>query len=607
MLYLTNEISKRALSKDDRTIELSFSSEQPYERYFGTEVLDHKPGSIRMDRLKTGAPVLLNHDANNQIGVVEKAWITGGKGRAQIKLSRSQLAEEIRQYIIDGIRKSVSVGYIVHNSKQMESDGSIIHRATDWEPLEISIVSIPADTTVGVGRSATFNSKSTKGKHMTTEALEKKTTTETITPEAIAERERVNEIMVLGRKYDLNEKADECVQNGSSAEAFRKFILNKVSERSMANALGFWDGGDFPNIQRRVGENFSICRAVDSLLSKGRLEGYEAEYNQERERTHKKRGAGMGFHVPSDLTVQKRAMSTATAGAGGNLVQDTVRGDLMIDALRDQLVIRELGATFLRGLDSNVAIPKKNATSTAQWLGETEEVTKSDQTIGQISLSPKRIAAETEFSRTLMATSSPDVESMVRQDLVDSLQVAIDSAIINGTGSSNQPTGILNIGSLAVVPLGANGADPTFAKIVELAGQVADANAARGQLGYLVNTKTRSKLMTVQKFAGTDGDAVFMDSPGDLPGFGRMAGYRAAVSNITPSNLTKGTGTNLSAIIFGNWADVLIGEFGGMYIQVDPYTAHSRSLIQLYVEMLMDLNVRNEESFAAIVDAVTTI
>jgi HK97 family phage major capsid protein len=113
--------------------------------------------------------------------------------------------------------------------------------------------------------------------------------------------------------------------------------------------------------------------------------------------------------------------------------------------------------------------------------------------------------------------------------------------------------------------------------------------------------------MTTQKFSGTNGDSVWTDAQNDLPGFGRLGGYRSAVSNIVPNNLTKGSGTNLSSIIFGNWSDIVVGNWGGMYVQVDPYSAHSRSLVQIYVEMLMDINIRNEESFAAIIDAVTTI
>lgn len=150
---LSFEIRADRIDDERRTVELTFSSEEPYERWWGTEVLDHSAGSIRLDRLNAGGALLMDHNTRDQIGVVERAWIEGRKGRAIVRFGRSSRAEEIFQDVKDGIRKLVSVGYRIHDLVlERETDGQGTYRATDWEPYEISLVAVPADPTVGVGR-----------------------------------------------------------------------------------------------------------------------------------------------------------------------------------------------------------------------------------------------------------------------------------------------------------------------------------------------------------------------------------------------------------------------------------------------------------------------
>jgi len=158
-------MSREAIDPDTRSVELSFSSEEPYKRWFGEEVLGHDPSEVRMERMESGAhPLLLQHDTNQQIGVIEKAWLDGEdkKGRAIVRFApkSNRLAEEVYQDVVAGIRSLVSVGYRVHEFKEkipIGEDGEpdpdkTKYRAVDWEPFEVSIVSIPADTSVGVGK-----------------------------------------------------------------------------------------------------------------------------------------------------------------------------------------------------------------------------------------------------------------------------------------------------------------------------------------------------------------------------------------------------------------------------------------------------------------------
>jgi len=152
----TREMRIEQRANDDGSIELAFSSEAPVDRWWGREVLDHSPGAMRMSRLSDGAPLLLQHDPDRQIGVIECARIDQDRiGRAVVRFSSGALGREIAQDVADGIRTKVSVGYIVHDMQRDERGGddeTETYRVTDFEPMEISIVSIPADSSVGVGR-----------------------------------------------------------------------------------------------------------------------------------------------------------------------------------------------------------------------------------------------------------------------------------------------------------------------------------------------------------------------------------------------------------------------------------------------------------------------
>jgi len=146
------EFDRADLDEEKRTVRLSFSSENPVERWFGDEVLSHNEQNIRLGRLNDGAPLLWNHNLDDQVGRVESASIENRRGKAVVRFSKSQRAEQLYQDVLDGIVTNVSVGYRIHEMEQVEQ-GHEVYIATDWEPHEISMVSSGADASVGVGRS----------------------------------------------------------------------------------------------------------------------------------------------------------------------------------------------------------------------------------------------------------------------------------------------------------------------------------------------------------------------------------------------------------------------------------------------------------------------
>jgi HK97 family phage major capsid protein len=252
---------------------------------------------------------------------------------------------------------------------------------------------------------------------------------------------------------------------------------------------------------------------------------------------------------------------------------------------------------MLTGLQGNVAIPRQTGAGTAYWVAESSAPTESQQAFDQVTMSPKTVGAFTDISRKLLAQSSLDVEALVQQDLATVLGLAIQQAAINGTGASNQPSGLLTLITPSVAG-GTDGLAPTWAHIVELESDVSVANADIGTLSYLTNAKVRGKLKGTSKVSGQNG---FVWEGGDTP----LNGYRAAVTNGVPSNLTKGTGTNLSAIIYGNFADLLIGMWGTLDLMVDPYSLSTSGTVRVVALQDVDVAVRHAESFATMVDAIT--
>ena len=158
-------VKRETVDAAARTVELAFASETPYERYWGIEVLDCSPGAVRLDRLTSGGPLLCDHDTTDQVGVIESVHIGADRVcRAVVRFGKSVRASEVFQDVVDGIRQNVSVGYQIHaavvvgaadnEDGEIEMEETATYRITDWTPYEVSIVSCPADSSVGIGRSA---------------------------------------------------------------------------------------------------------------------------------------------------------------------------------------------------------------------------------------------------------------------------------------------------------------------------------------------------------------------------------------------------------------------------------------------------------------------
>jgi len=609
-------VERQAIDEEARTATLAFASESPYERWWGVEILDVSATSMRQGRLRSGANLLMDHDTRDVVGVIESVEIGADRvARAVVRFGKSVRAEEVWQDVRDGIRRNVSVGYMIHKAVLVETvDGVETYRVTDWEPFEVSLVSVPADASVGVGRSAETDERGISiSVEVEVEAGEQpdgETDPETdpeadpatITPSTseektmtksgeITERNHAAEISKIAATIPGGaDLAMSAIQRGLSVEEFQREALEKLSTKGVPTA-------DVGMSNKEVKE-YSILRALNALANPQdanaqRAAAFERECSDAAAKVLGKESRG--FMVPFE--VQKRDLNVTTATAGGNLVATNLMAGNFIDLLRNAMVIDGLGAQFLTGLVGKIAIPKQSGGATAYWVAESGAPTESQQTIAQVTMQAKTVGAFTDISRQLLKQSSVDVEGFVQRNLAAVLGLAIQQAAISGTGQNNQPSGLLTLITPSVAG-GTDGAAPTWANIIELETDVSVANADVGSMGYLTNAKVRGKLKGTTKANNQNG---FVFEQGDMP----LNGYRAGITNAVPSNLTKGAGTDLSAILFGNFADLLIGMWGGLDLTVDPYSGSTSGTVRVVALQDVDVAIRHAESFATMVDAIT--
>jgi HK97 family phage major capsid protein/HK97 family phage prohead protease len=562
---------------EDRTYEFPFSSEFPVARYFGNEILSHEANAADLSRLNDGAPLLFNHNPDRVIGVVEGARIDskGRRGYARVRFSRNPFAQEILSDVKDGVLRNVSFGYSID---KMEERGSGDYVATAWAPYEVSIVSVPADKTVGIGRALTPTEPAASAApspdplpSMETNA----TDLAVVRAEAAeAERSRIAEISALCDKHKMGELGRQLVESGRSIDEARAAVLDKMNIPQETVNMSAADLG----MSEKEARSFSFLRAINYLSNPTDRSAREAaafEIEASDAAAARLGRQSRGITIPQD--VLRRDLNVGTATAGGNLVETMLDAGSFIDLLRNASALDQAGATVLTGLTGNVAIPRQSGAATAYWVAESGAPTESQQTVDQVSLTPKTVAAYTDYSRRLMIQSSIDVENMVRGDLARVLALKIDLAGLYGTGSNSEPLGLKLTTGIGTENFAA--AAPTFEEVVALESDVATANALLGSPVYLMNAAMRGGLKTTKKDAGS---GMFIMEGNEVNG------YRGVLSNQVAAG----------DLWFGNFADLIIGYFSGLDIMVDPYSNSTSGTVRVVAMQDVDIAVRHPESFS---------
>ncbi|EGQ9962141.1 phage major capsid protein [Vibrio cholerae] len=628
---LYRDYSVGSINEEERTAELTFSSEYPVDRWFGFEILDHSPGAVRMQRFEAGASSLVNHDWDDLVGVIESARIESKKGKAVVRFGTSPRAEEIWQDVKNRIRKHVSIGYIVHEMVlEKDEDGTRTYRVTDWEPFEQSFVTVPADPTVGVGRSLdnqkTLNQLRDMGIIIPTGAADNHPEIEirsesTMKTKTLRDasgrlvRAKVDENDVIVEIIEVLEESNGERQAGIEAEQNRvrdildlfeqygsrgvdpnQFIRDKSKTASdyqralldaAANPQGNKGGkrnatptaADSPDIGLSDSEirNYSFLNVL-RYLSNPTNEKYRQAAAFELEASaaaeSKLQREAQGIIVPND--VLRSAAPIAKSGSGANLIATEHLAGSFIDMLYNKSSVMQY-ATTLTGLVGDLSIPTQEGGATGYWLGEDADATLSEITFGERTLQNRTCAALVEMTRKMIMQSSNDVEMLARGDIAKALALTIDKAALYGTGG-DQPLGLAGI--TGVNPVNLAGTHPTYQEFIEMETSIAADNADVGSMLYMMNAVGRGHCKSTQKFANTNGSPIW-----------------------EAGNTVNGYGTHISNQInngdywFGVWSELLIGLWGGLDLTVDPYTHSSKGRLRIVAFQDADVAVRHPQSF----------
>lgn len=634
VMYRDILIRKEDIDEENRTVDLTFSSEFKVQRYgwFGDswlEILDHDPDSVQLDRIRAAGPLLVMHDRSKQVGVVESVEITDRKGKAKVRFGKSGYAEEIFNDVKDEIRKTISVGYLIHEvTLEVErDDGPDEYRITDWEPMEISLEPTPADYSIGVGREnvkqplhpvkinnnnnlgRNFDMKKVRiedpenpGQFIEVDENDPRVAQATATPAAPvvtrqaptvdvnqyrkeageAETKRVNAIMLTGTRLKLPEDMiNRAVANPEiSAEQFNREAWAEVDKRK-AGGQGVIDTSEANlDLSNRDISKYSMLRAVRAQI-KGDWSnaGFELECSKAIEKMFGR--DAQGFFVPHDILVRKNVpvglfnREITTSGDGSGVVATDKMPESFIEALRNRAKTIQLGAFMLTGLVGNISIPKQTGAGTAYWVTEGSDVTTSDSAYGEVALSPKTVGAFTPYTRNMLLQSNPSIEALVMSDLINVLALAVDLGALHGSGSSGQPTGIANTSGIGAV----TGTSLAWAGVVEFETDVAAANADVDAMAYLTNATVNGILKTREKATNT---AQFLADKGE------MNGYPVAVSNQVSSG----------DMFFGVWSQLVIAFWGALDILVDPFTNAASGGVIIRAFQSVDVGVRHAAAFS---------
>ena len=585
------------IRKQDSGTRISFSasSEAPVERFFGTEVLSHEDGSVRMGRFERGAvPLLFNHNMDDPIGMISTASLRDGRLMVDAQLFATERAAEIEK-MIDGGLRNVSIGYQIHAVEEDRKAGT--YRAVDWEPHEISLVTVPADPGVGLGRtqdndavtvtvrsfSPAAPAASLENVNMTTQAdaaagapADIRVTDNGFDP-AKAESQRIETIRKLAASNDISDERQvmHWVRSGKDWDAIADDILKIREERTKASPAVL---GLTPAETKR----FSIVRAINACVDNNWSKaGFEAEVSRATAARSGKNLNAHTFILP--LEVLQREMIVGTASSGGYAVGTDIRPSAFIDLLRNRSVAMSLGANRLSGLQGSVTIPTQAAAGAVGWLLESGTATENNATFGQKTLAPKTVGGYQQYSRQLLLQSSVDVENFINADLAALIALKVDAAVLAGTSTdSSVPLGIRYTSGLGTANPTA-GTAVAYADMIRLQSTVAASNALFGGFGYVMHPGVSALLMGKPRFTNSDTpiwEGALLD--------GTVVGKRAMSS----LQITSGT------VLGGDFGQVYIGEWGTLEIEANPYANFQAGIVGIRAFYSCDVLVRYGAAFA---------
>lgn len=401
------------------------------------------------------------------------------------------------------------------------------------------------------------------------------------------------------RTFDANDAAIKGFDTKiRTAEAIEDAKKRQAESASAGTSLGASEDLE----QEKMLKRYSLHKAIRSQTKNGQIEGVEGEFHQELSKEVRALNLEhQGILVPTSKNSEKRDASqtvTADAGAyGGKLVFDDFGG--IIEELTPNPILRQMGAKYFGGLSGDLVFVTDDGGIAATWEGETDTVDSSKGAYSQKRMSPKRLSATVGISLQNLLQSSIDLERHTASRIRVKNELAIDGAGINGSGTGNVPMGILNAVGVNSIAADTNGAAPSWAHVVKLLTSIGESDAIfnADAIKYLINWQTQGKLQTTAHAANNAGYLMGTD--------GKLNGRMTGISSLVPGDLTKGTGTDLSAGICGDFGQQYIGSWGFYDMVVDEITRKKEGVIEITTNQFLDILLAQPKAFARIKDWVT--
>lgn len=386
-------------------------------------------------------------------------------------------------------------------------------------------------------------------------------------------------------------------------------------ERAPGVSVNVLQEGRFGDTEAKARAEFRFLRALDCVINKGKFDGIEGEMKTEGEKEMRAIGLDMKgeIQLPSWLMgnggstiaeqeaearyiakrgLERRDYLAETTTAGGHLIETTV--GRLIPVLQPRLQVEAMGATKLVGLTGNLDLPRNNAYGSATWEGEIDDAAETQGTFDKVSLSPERLAAYSQVSRqAILQAKNVDLENFTRRDLNNAVRRKLDYAAINGAGSGDEPTGILNTVGINSITIGTDGGPLDWSLVTLFEREIFSDDADGGMMGYLTTPGVAWHLKNLKRDVAGNG-FIWEGKNGD----GIINGYTARTSTNVPSTLSKGgSGSILHAMIFANWVELIIAQWGGMDVIVDPYTLKNKGMVEININTYWDIALMHLQSF----------
>lgn len=358
-----------------------------------------------------------------------------------------------------------------------------------------------------------------------------------------------------------------------------------------------------PSNTRGGRHGYQLARALRRKLEQPDrpLDGLEGEVDRELRQSAPHRGPdGLSFLVPNDapVPVESRALTSVTGA--GLIGADRTRP--WLEALGSKLLVYQLGANWRAGLIGHMGHPRISVGSRAEWVGPLGSPAASTPIVDELSFEARRCRGYVDVTGELLKSSARGAELELIDDLTQSMARAIDRAALVGDldDVGIEPIGILAHSSVPVVPLSANGGPPTHVALVEMEETVSESDGDRGHMAFVTSPKGRRKLRETPKGSTNNGVYLWSDWGSEYA----TLGYHSFASTGVPKNLTKGTGENLTALIFGDWTDLYIGQYGhAIEVQINPYKFDRQGLIRISATFYGDIQLGHPgASWVKIVD-----